>query len=209
MVYSYPINLQIKDRICLIVGGGRVAERKAIGLLNCQAKVTIISPDITEALATLVAENKLNFIKRDFACADIENKFIVIAATNNKKLNTQITALAQEKNILVNNIDSPEEGNFALPATLQRGPLQISVSTNGCSPALAKKIKGDLGRLYGEEYQEYLFLLREIREYCLKHISDINKRKEIFNRVIASDLIQLIKEGKTDLIEERVKECML
>src|SRR5438445_3621751 len=139
MVY-YPINLNLNGRKVVVVGGGRIAERKITGLIEAMAAVTVISPKITPELIRYREEGKITWKEKDFTANDIQDAFLVIAATNNPEINHAVKKAAAPHQ-LISLVDDPEESDFILPAVVNRGKLSITVSTSGASPILAKKIK--------------------------------------------------------------------
>ena len=154
----YPINLDIKGRRCLVVGGGAVGTRKVHTLLQCGADVTVISPQATNELSVLAEAGDIAMQKREYSSTDLEGIFLVIGATDDETLNRQVSADAQSRNLLCNIADRPAVCNFILPSIVHRGDLVITVSTSGKSPALAKKLRKALERQFGIEYADLLNL---------------------------------------------------
>jgi len=163
----YPINLDVLNRKCLIVGGGSVGTRKVLTLLDCGAKVTLVSPDASEKLLELVDNGLIAWEKRSYLTSDLDGTFLVIGATDDEELNHQISADAEKLNMLCNIADRPEVCNFILPAIVNRGDLMISISTSGKSPAFAKTLRKELERQFGVEYAEFLRLMGAIRKKLL------------------------------------------
>ena len=149
---SYPIMLNIEDKAVVVVGGGLIAYRKMVGLLQAGAYVTVISPVIHTKVEQLVFENKslgkINCSNRD----DLDSALIVIAATNSEMVNTFVASSAG-KHQLVNVVDNPQLSTFHVPAKLTRGDLTISVATGGASPTLSKSIRDELAEIYDESYE--------------------------------------------------------
>ncbi len=140
----YPINLNIKNRKCVIVGGGKVAERKAKNILSFGGKVKIISPELTTGLRKLYRTKKIRYVKLEYSPDVLKGAFLVYAATSQRKSNAQIAKDAKRLRILVNVADSAEDSSFILPAILRKKKSIISVSTNGKSPSLAKRIRDEI-----------------------------------------------------------------
>lgn len=199
MIY-YPILLNIKHKNCLVVGGGGVGERKAITLMTCGANVSVVSIDFTDRLIELEKNNRLTLIKRPYQQSDLTGVFLVIGATNNESINTQIYHDAQQLNILCNIADKPEWCNFILPSIVRRDDLIIAVSTSGKSPALAKKIRKELEKQYGNEYALFLKFMGAIRKKLLSREHAPEAHKPIFEKLINSRLIELIQSGNIDEI---------
>lgn len=204
----YPVNLQINNRSCLVVGGGSVAERKVQSLLAAGASVAVLSPEITESLADMARERRITYISRCYQHGDIDGFFIVICATNNKEVNQWIADEANQAGALVNVIDAPEDGNFVVPSQIARGDLLLTVSTNGKSPALAKKIGAQLAQQYGPEYGLYLDLLAKARLKIKEVISSSKERELFWRQMIDDQVINLLKEGKIQEAEARINNAI-
>ena len=204
----FPINLNVKKQKCLVVGGGKVAERKALSLLECEADVTVVSPELTIALSQLLDQNKLKCLKRRFEMNDLQDVFLVICATNDELLNDQLANHCLEHRILVNVVDQPSKCNFFVPAVARQGALCISVSTGGVSPMLARKIKEDIEKNYGTEYSQFLDLMKEIRYEIINKYKDPEVKKKLFECLVYSDILELIKTGNDEQIRERIKQCL-
>lgn len=190
------------------MGGGKVAERKIIALLKCGAKVSVVSPDITTTISNLAFQGIISIEKREYYPKDLEDSILVISATNNQELNQKIADECNDKNILVNVVDEPDKCSFILPAVLRRGPLTISVSTEGKSPLLARKIKEDLEGKFGDEYEEYIDLLGLAREYIKKNVHNPKKRYEKFKSLIDLDLLDLLQKGENKIAKERIDHVL-
>ncbi|SHF65095.1 precorrin-2 dehydrogenase / sirohydrochlorin ferrochelatase [Desulfofundulus australicus DSM 11792] len=204
MPRTYPISLILSQRPCLVVGGGSVAERKVLSLLACGAKVKVVSPSLTPALQDLASKDKINYRRGTFEIADLENIFLVIAATDREEVNHRIATEAMARNMLVNVVDDPPYGNFYVPAVLRRGSLQIAISTDGKSPLIARKIKEELEERYGPEYGILVDLLGEIRHDILNKITDPRKRRELLEAIVDNETLQLLAGGELEKAKERV-----
>jgi precorrin-2 dehydrogenase/sirohydrochlorin ferrochelatase len=204
----YPINLNIQNRNCLVVGGGGVGTRKVIALLNCGARVTVVSPDPTSRLKKLAAEGSIQLKNRSYRSDDVNKMFLVIGATDDENLNRQISKDAERVNILCNIADRPEVCNFILPAIVRRGDLAITISTSGKSPALAKRLRLNLETQFGEEYADFLRLMGAIRDKLLRQAHEPEAHKALFNQLIDKDLIGLIKSGNTNDINTLLHEVL-
>jgi precorrin-2 dehydrogenase/sirohydrochlorin ferrochelatase len=204
----YPINLNIQNRHCLVVGGGGVGTRKVISLLDCGARVTVVSPDPAPRLKKLAAEGLIQLKKRTYSSDDLNKMFLVIGATDDENLNRQISKDAERVNILCNIADRPEVCNFILPAIVRRGDLAITISTSGKSPALAKRLRLDLQAQFGEEYADFLRLMGAIRDKLLSQAHEPEAHKALFNQLIDKDLIGLIKAGNTNDINALLHDVL-
>lgn len=204
----YPIYLNLENKTCLVVGGGGVAERKVLTLLESAAKVVVVSPQITPKLQQLANQKTINWIKRGYEDEDLEGAFLVIGATDDRRLHEKIVAQADKNNILTNIVDVPDLCNFIVPSKVERGDLCISISTSGKSPALAKKIRRQLEKQFGPEYADFLNMMGDYRGEIINKYPDGKKRKKIFEQMVDSDLLQLLKAGDKEGFEQLVQKLV-
>jgi len=204
----YPVNLDIKKRKCLVVGGGDVGTRKVITLLECGASVTVVSIKASEKLIKLAESGCIELKKRPYGESDLEGMFLVICATDNEELNLKVSRDAEKLNMLCNIADRPEACNFILPALVKRGDLVIAVSTSGKSPAFAKKLRKDLEKQYGAEYADFLRLMGAVRTKLLSKSHEPEEHKHLFEKLIGRDILQLIKENDADKIDSLLSEVL-
>jgi len=202
----YPAYLDLRGRPCLIIGGGAVAERKAISLLEAGADVTIVSPHLTRKLQELTASGKIVHRQRTFQEDDLSGEFLVIAATSSPETNGNAARACKQRHILVNVAVPPEESSFVVPSVVERGNLLLAVSTSGVSPSLSKKIRQELEALYGPEYDQFLVQLATIRKRVLDEVTDEKERRRIFQAIVDSNAIELLKQGKAHEAEVRMTE---
>ena len=200
----YPVNLDIQNRKCLVVGGGSVSTRKVMTLLECGAVVTVVSPDVAEELLELAEKKMIKLKKRPYEPSDIDGMFLVIGATDNEELNRQINKDAEHQNKLCNIADRPEACNFILPSIVNRGNLVIAISTSGKSPAFAKKMRQDLEKEFGEEYDEFLQLMGAIRKKALSEKHEPEAHKHLFEQLINRGLIDMVRNHD----EERINSFL-
>ncbi len=155
----YPIFLNLSGRRCVVVGGGEVASRKVGKLLQSGAEVVVVSPRVNPELAAFEVEVH----HRPYRDGDLAGAHLAFTATNSRAVNAAVAREAAERGIPVNVADRPSEGDFALPSTLRRGRLQVAVSTGGASPALAKRIRGELEEVFGPEWADIVERFDEAR----------------------------------------------
>lgn len=185
----YPAMLNITDRLITLVGGGRVAYRKAKAFLEFGGRVRVISPVFYEGFEEL--KEQVELLTRAYTHQDLEESFLVVAATNEAEINQEIGYFCKQRRILCNVIDDIHLSSFIVPAYMKRGDLLISISTNGKSPSLASKIKQELGERYDHSYSEYLDLLGMVREKVVNEVLDEERKKEILHHIIMLDLEEL------------------
>lgn len=204
----YPVFLVLRDRSCLVAGGGDVAERKALSLLEAGADVTVVSPALGAKLAGLARSGKIRHLSRDFQEHDLTGMFLAVAATDSPTVNADVGRLCRKKHILVNVAAPPEEGSFIVPSVVERGDLVIAVSTGGDSPGLAKRIRRELEERYGEEYEWFLARMAALRKRLMDEVADENLRREIVNAVLESDVLYLLKNRATHEADLRIDEIV-
>ncbi|HDP69267.1 MAG TPA: bifunctional precorrin-2 dehydrogenase/sirohydrochlorin ferrochelatase [Actinobacteria bacterium] len=204
----YPVYLNLKGKKCVVIGGGNVAERKVLALIGCGAKITVISPELGEDLNMLKIKGDIEHIGREYRKGDLEGAFVVVGATDEPSVNKLVYEEANVLNLLLNIVDVPELCNFIVPSIVKRGDLKLSISTSGKAPALAKKIRLELEKIFGPEYEFYVNLLGETRERIKQKYKSSDERNDAWRRILESDILDLIREGKDGLIEERIKECI-
>ncbi|WNR45823.1 precorrin-2 dehydrogenase/sirohydrochlorin ferrochelatase family protein [Paenibacillus roseipurpureus] len=200
--------MNVSGSPCLIVGGGRVAERKVQSLQQAGANVTVVSPEFTEALIELASSTDVVLIRQPFDAAiltdeESERFALVIAASNQAQVNRAVAQASKACGILVNVVDQPEISSFILPSVVRRGKLVITVSTGGASPSAARKIAKEIDNAYGDEYEIYLDFLSETRLLIQNHVKDKQARQRLFKEMLAWDVMGLIRKGVFDSWRER------
>ncbi|MFC1578399.1 bifunctional precorrin-2 dehydrogenase/sirohydrochlorin ferrochelatase [Thermodesulfobacteriota bacterium] len=204
----YPVHLDINDRNCLVVGGGGVGTRKVKTLLDCGARVTLVSPKVSPQLRDLAASGDIILKERSYQSDDLSNMFLVIGATDDEKLNKQISSDANRLNTLCNIADRPEVCNFILPSIVHRDDLVITISTSGQSPAMAKKLRKSLENQFGKEYGMLLRLMGAIRKKLLQQAHEPEAHRPLFEQLINSDLIGMIQEGEVEKIDSLLLDVL-
>ena len=204
----YPVSLDIKNRKCLVVGGGGVGTRKVMTLIDCDAKVTVVSPDVRGKLLELADRGLIILEKRPYRETDLDGMFLVIGTTDDEELNRQISMDAEKLNMLCNIADHPEVCNFILPSIVNRGDLTISISTSGKSPALAKRLRIELEEQFGNEYAEFLRLMGAIRKKLLGQKHEPEAHKQLFEQLISRGLLNMIRGNRKDEIDSLLREVL-
>ncbi|MFO8111097.1 MAG: bifunctional precorrin-2 dehydrogenase/sirohydrochlorin ferrochelatase [Desulfosalsimonadaceae bacterium] len=197
----YPVCLDIRNRDCLVVGGGAVAHRKVKTLLECGANVTVVSPAFASEMEGMDTEN-LRMIRRPYAPSDVKGRFLVIGATDDEAENRKISRDAEDNNVLCNIADLPDACNFILPSIVKRGDLLLAISTCGNSPAFAKHLRKNLEKAFGEEYTEFLQLMGAVRKKLLETRHAPEEHKPLFEALINQGLLEMVKEKKTKEINQ-------
>jgi precorrin-2 dehydrogenase/sirohydrochlorin ferrochelatase len=199
----YPIFLDIRDKKCVIVGGGEVAARKAERLLDCGAKVFVISPKLSPALAALKEKDIISHVADAYSGDLVNGAALVIGATDDEKTNTQISLDARRQGIPVNIVDDPQKCDFILPSLVQRGDLAITIGTGGKSPALARHLREELEAKYGKEYETLLNILGNLR---VKMVKNEGIGRDWFESLLAAGILDYIKEKNVEKVKKTVHE---
>ena len=202
----YIACLRLSGRRCLVVGGGEVGLEKIEGLLACGGDVTLIAPEAIEAVRELADEGSIRWERRAWRPSDLDRTFIAIAATSHTDVNIQVYEEAERRAMLVNVVDVPPLCNFILPAIVRTGPLAIAISTAGASPALAKRMKREIGAEYGEPYARLAEILNEARGWAKASLPTYQDRKAFFESIVNGDPdpVELLRRGEEDSVRDLV-----
>ncbi len=165
----YPVFLDLTDRACLVVGGGRVGLEKVRGLLRADARITVISPDLDQAVQALVDDGRIGYVARDYVNGDMVGYEIVIVATDDRSANAAIHAEGRSRGIWVNSADDAKNCDFILPSVVRRGPITIGISTGGGSPAMARRVREELTDYFTDDFEGLAELLAEVRAELKTH----------------------------------------
>lgn len=203
----YPINLDIADHLCVVIGGGRVATRKVTSLLHCNARVRIISPDLTDDLRNLLPHPSIEWRQRPFISGDLHGATLAFALTNNPTAQKQITREAKSLGILLNVADNPQACSFQTPASLHRGDLLIAISTGGNSPVLSSIIRQELEARYGEEYGDLITLLGAIRQQAMATLNEYSHQKMV-PAILETGVLQLLKDHDQERLQQTLQKIL-
>jgi precorrin-2 dehydrogenase/sirohydrochlorin ferrochelatase len=207
MAHLFPVFLSLSGKKCLVVGGGRVAERKIADLLECEANINVISPTAGDLIQLWSNQGLISWQAREIEVSDLDNVCMVFVATNNMDANRLVVNWCRERGILVNAVDDPPNCDFYVPAVVRRNSLVVAISTEGKSPMFARKLREQLEGFIGEEYGEFVDFLGEQREPIKQAVNDIEKRKRIFEALVDSDILDLLKAGERERAKERMEQC--
>ncbi len=205
----YPIFLNLRNKECLVVGAGGVGKRKILSLCDAKpGKIVVIDPHVSVELEKDLPDF-VEIKKRSFKEQDLKNKFLVIVATDDMKLNQRISNLCNEKNILCNVVDKPELCSFIVPAIIQKGSIKIAVSTGGKSPAVARYIKSNIKNAVGDEIVILTEILGRIRAHVISMGKSSSENKKVFNSLIEDKFIKAIKNRDKNYIADRLNKILL
>jgi siroheme synthase-like protein len=202
----YPIFLEMKDRRCVVIGGGAVAERRVEGLVAVGANVTVISPAITEGLRDLLTQGAIRHVAREYRAGDRAGYDLVFVATDNSEINAAVSSEARSLRIWVNSADDPDHCDFILPAVIRRGDLAVAVSTAGVSPAVTRAIREELDEYFHADYARFVQIAGEVRKELRE--KSVSPGAGAWNRALQGDYRRLIKEGKSVQAKELLLETL-
>ncbi|MBN2437266.1 MAG: bifunctional precorrin-2 dehydrogenase/sirohydrochlorin ferrochelatase [Deltaproteobacteria bacterium] len=201
----YPLCLDISGKRCVVIGGGNVAERKVERLLSCGARVEVVGKALTPVLAAWKGEGRIVHREADYGDFCLSGASLVIGATDDETVNGRISKDARSRGIPVNIVDSPALCDFILPSVVERGDLLIAVSTGGKSPALARKLREELGKIYGPEYAVLLEILGELREKVIAAGHSSAENRECFAAVVRSEILDDIRQKTWSKVKETIR----
>jgi siroheme synthase-like protein len=206
-VKPYPIFLiGLEHRPCVVVGGGREAEYKVKGLLDCDAAVTVISPDLTEQLRGWAGEDRFIWIDRDYRPGDLRGAFLVISERAGVERNAQIWQEAEAEGALVNVMDDVEHCNFVAGSVVRQGHLTVSISTSGAAPALSVRLRERFEDEFGPEYATFLAWMHDLRPAMAARYPKFQERRERWYALVDSDILDLLRAGDEAAARRRVEE---
>ncbi|MEK7990540.1 MAG: siroheme synthase CysG [Thiotrichaceae bacterium] len=202
-----PIFLNIRDKNCLVVGGGMTATRRAELLLQAQAKVHIVSPNLSNKLQICLEQQKLTYRKGSFEITDLQQKCLIIAATNDKQVNAEISKQAHDYNIPVNVVDQPELCSFIVPSIIDRHPVQIAISTGGASPVLARLLRAKLESVIPSAYGRLAEFMAQFRDKVKKSLS-FEQRRGFWENVLQGSIAEMLLSGHTHEAHEELERLL-
>lgn len=199
----YPVFWNISGKKCVVVGGGEVAQRKVTRLLDCGAKVSVVSPVLTQELILLKDKNIITHHAREYSAEDIAGAALVIGATDDDVINAAVSSDAIKKGIPVNIVDDPQKCDFILPSLVERGDLTIAIGTGGKSPALARYLRERLEETFGEDYAILAGVLGKLRDKMEKNSG---QGKVWFDKLMDSGLLEAIRGRDKKLVKKIIRE---
>jgi precorrin-2 dehydrogenase / sirohydrochlorin ferrochelatase len=197
----YPAFLNLKGKKVVVVGGGKVAERKVLTLLRAGAVVTVISPLLTKRLQKAKEAGHMSHLPRAYRKGDLKDSFMVIAATDTPEVNTSVAADAPG---LLNVVDVPSECNFIAPSVVERGPLVFAISTGGTSPAFAKAVRREIEKSYGKVFSDYLGFVKTLRFRAMQDITDKAAREKFLKNLASGDMLDTLRRKGLDTVKKSV-----
>ncbi len=204
----YPLFLDLTRRRVVVIGGGRVAERKVRQLLDCRAEITLISPIATPRLQAWHRAGRLRWQQRCYRRSDLRGAWLAVSATDQSSVNRQVATDGARRKIWTNVVDDPGRSSVIAPAWFRRGALVVAFSTGGASPALAQQLRRRLSRDIGKDYAAYVALLARLRRRIHRQVADPAKRQRLMRRVLGMNLLPLAKGGNRQALKRRVAQLL-
>lgn len=203
----YPVFLKLENKLCVVVGAGRVAERRVRGLCDASARVRVVGVTATEGILKLADEGAIHLCQRAFEPSDLDGSALVIAATDRADVNRAVQAAAKCRGILFCGADRHTDSDFIVPAVVQRGDLQVAISTGGKSPAYAALLRREIEAFL--EDGQLLDLLTDLRRRVYARFPNAPERRQAFwQQLVTDDMLALARKGKWTEIKERIEVCL-
>ncbi len=203
MPQLYPVSLNLAGKQAVVIGGGSVAERKMMGLLPCDARVTVVSPQVTKHIYELSQHGEIRWREKRYEEGDLTDAEIVFVATDDPDVNEKASQDAQRLNLPVNVADCPPLCTFYLPSVMRRGRLTIAISTEGAAPLLARKIRESFDQGFPDEFGAYVELLAEHRGRVIESIP-AESRTTFWEWALNGEIYRLVCEGKLGEADKRL-----
>ena len=191
-----PIFLKLEGRSCLVVGAGGIGEPKIDSLMKAGAVVRVVAPRATPAVERWASAGEINWFRRPFEPADLNDVFLVVVATSARDLNERVFLDASRRGILCNVVDDPKHCDFYYPSVVRRGDLQIAVSTGGHSPALAQRLRRELEQQFASEYAAWVLRLGRTRRGLFRRVMDPERRRGLLHRLASQERFEMFLQRK-------------
>ncbi len=195
----FPISLKLRERLCVVVGGVPIAESKIQGLLAAEAHIVVIAPEVTDSIAAWARAGRIEWQAKSFVADDLCGAFLVVAGTSSADVNHEVFRQCDDDGILCNVVDDPDFCHFYYPAVVRRGALQIAISTEGQSPALAQRLRRELEAQFGPEYEKWLEWLGAARQLLRSESKDPEETKQALHRLASEETFRkFVSEDGTE-----------
>jgi precorrin-2 dehydrogenase/sirohydrochlorin ferrochelatase len=203
----YPVFLDLRGRPVVVIGGGQVALGKVQGLLDAEAQVTVVSPELHPTLAQLAQEGKIRHLARPYMPGDLRGYALAFVATDDRSINAQVAQEGRKLGVWVNAVDDPANCDFIMPAVVRKGGITVAISTGGGSPAMARKLREELERFLSDELASMLELAAQVRQHLRE--KGIFVDAETWNRALDRELLELLKRGLREEARTRLLTTLL
>lgn len=205
----YPVFLKLEGRLCVVIGAGRVAERRVRGLCEARARVRVVGITATEGILKLADEGMVHLYQRAFEPSDLHGSTLVIAATDHVDVNRAVQTAAKCRGILFCGADPHTDSDFIVPAVVRRGDLQVAISTGGNSPAYAALLRREIEAFLEDGHVDFLDMMGDLRRRVYARFPNAPERRQAFwQQLVTDDTLALARQGKWTEIEERIEVCL-
>lgn len=205
----FPIFLNnLHEQRSIVIGGGHEAERKVGDLLECDANVTVISPDASDTLRRWAEDGVIAWHERGYREGDLKGAFLVIVSETNPEATAPIWEEAQKENVLINAMDDVQHCNFVGGSIVRQGPLTLSISTSGCAPALSVRMRQRFEEEFGPEYDVFLRIMRALREPMASHHPGFEERRRRWYEIVDGDVLDLLRDGRLEEAHRRIADIV-
>lgn len=210
IILFYPMNLDLTGRRCIVVGGGKVAERKVLGLLQAAGKVTLVAPKLTERLLELAYAGLVDWYELRYMKGMLKDMkpLLVFCATDNRDVNEQAAEEAREVGALVNDVTEPEQTDFIVPSSFRRGDLLVTLSTEGASPGFSRALRRELEQEFPESFGPWLERLKEMRAEMKERLSDSSERQDFWRQALSPSVLALVRSGELEQAEAEIRNAI-
>lgn len=203
-----PVMLRVVGKKCVVIGGGEVAAQKVKQLLECDASVVVVSPNLCDDLSELANQGRIKWLPMKYEPSVLDGAFLVFACTDDNEVNRKVFRDCEARKIWCNVVDVPELCSFYMPSILRRGDLTVAVSTSGNSPAFARKVRLFLETVIGEEFGVLVELLGEVKNEMREALKTVEQRRQFIELVWASDIWQYLREGDLEGARNCLRSCL-
>jgi siroheme synthase-like protein len=204
----YPVFLDLQKRSCVVIGGCGMAEEKVKGLLAAGADVTVIAADLTPGLEEMARDGRIDWKDRGYHRGDLRLAFLAIVVGQSPRVVDAAWEEGRERKVLINTVDDVPHCHFIAPAVVQRGDLSIAISTGGKAPVLAVRLRQLLEQQVGEEHARFLALAGTVRAPLARQSPDFGTRRDLWYRLIDSDVLDLLRQGNEPAALGRFEEIL-
>ncbi|MCS7263874.1 MAG: bifunctional precorrin-2 dehydrogenase/sirohydrochlorin ferrochelatase [Armatimonadetes bacterium] len=203
-----PVMLKVSGKKCVVVGGGEVAAQKVNQLLECNASILVVSPELCDNLAELEKQGRIQWLPIRYEPSVLEGAFLVFACTDETEVNRRVFSECEERKIWCNVVDVPELCSFYMPSILRRGDLVIAVSTSGNSPAFARRVRLFLENIISDDFGFLVALLGEMKVEMRESLKTVEERRKFIEQVWESDVWRYLREGDFERAKVCLKNCL-
>jgi siroheme synthase-like protein len=210
MAFGYPVSLEVSGRKAVVIGDEAVAQGKVRGLLDAGADVTVVAEQPASTLDRLEGDDRVRVLRRTYQPGDLEGAYLCVASSEDPETSAAIYREGRARGVLVNVMDDIPHCDFAAPAVVRRGDLVIAISTGGRSPALARRLRIELSKQFGPEWEAVLDLLGTVRGETLAFIPDLRERSSRWQEALdTEELVSLVREGRQEEARTRLLDRLV